>query len=166
MRATAIVMAMLLGCQTYQKVPSVVGLQDTTVYIDDESVANEYYGPVYVGDRKEVMSVLYDTMSDWTVLSDEYDVKSSETSKPWIYDDDGSPIYNDMRLGSKVFSGPMFNETMCLIKEEDGQERLCVQQYPFISSYANEGFYSYEGVLGLSHGEMNFMKFMKKENQL
>lgn len=136
------------------------------MYIDDDSVPNEYFGPVYVGDRKEVMSVLYDTMSDWTVLSDDYEVQSSQTSDAWLYEDDGSPIVNDVPLGSMVFSGPMYNETMCLIKHEDGETRLCVEKYPFISARANDGFYSYEGVLGLSHGEMNLMKFMKQENQL
>jgi len=100
-RATASIMAALLifNCQAQEMIPSVVGMQDTTVYIDDDSVPNEYFGPVFVGERKEVMSVLYDTMSDWTVLSDDYEVRTSKTSTPWVYEDDGTPIINDMALG-------------------------------------------------------------------
>lgn len=66
-----------------------------------------------------------------------------------------------------MYEGPLYNETMCLIKHRDGSTRMCLKHYPFIlSSIDNQGYYSYQGVLGLSHGEMNFMRIVKEEGLL
>jgi hypothetical protein len=40
------------------------------------------------------MDVLYDTMSDWTVIDQDYDPDQSTAAKPWL--DDDYNIYNDV----------------------------------------------------------------------
>jgi hypothetical protein len=75
------------------------------------------------------MDVLYDTMSDWTVIDQDYDPDQSTAAKPWL--DDDYNIYNDVVVGSQSYSGPIFNESMCLIRGDDNSE-LCVQQSPMV----------------------------------
>lgn len=146
--------------------PPVVGTNGNMIFIDDSYIQNEYFGPLYVGGELEKMNVLYDTMSDWTVLSDDYEIQNSKTAVPWIAEEDGEMIYNDVPIGPDYYSGPMYNETMCLHRGGKllGENHLCVRQYPFILADVGDGFYSYQGILGLSHGEMNFVKYLKSEN--
>ena len=62
----------------------VVRASGNIVNIADKSVANEYYGPLYVGSTMKSIKVSYDTMSDWTVVSSTaYDISSSITKSPW-----------------------------------------------------------------------------------
>ena len=61
------------------------------VDIDDFSVPNEYYGDLYVGSELQPFKVSYDTMSDWTVVSDRFDLFQSNSSKP-VNDEDGTQI--------------------------------------------------------------------------
>ena len=64
--------------------PPVVGSDANIINIDDSYIQNEYFGDLYVGEKREKMSVLYDTMSDWTVLSDDYEIGASATAQTWI----------------------------------------------------------------------------------
>jgi len=75
------------------------------------------------------MDVLYDTMSDWTVIDQDYDPDQSDTASPWL--DDDFNIYNDVVVGSQFYSGPIFNESMCLIRGEDSTN-LCVSDSPMV----------------------------------
>jgi len=59
-------------------------------------VPNEYFGKLFVGPRQQEMNVLYDTMSDWTVVTDDYEIWNSETAQKWVYEEDGETIYNDI----------------------------------------------------------------------
>ena len=107
------------------------------------------------------MDVLYDTMSDWTVITDDYDPDRSETAKPWL--DGDYNVYNDIYVGTNLYSGPIFNETMCLIRgHKDSVEgnRLCVRNSPIVLAPIGNELYGYDGVVGLSHGEMNYVKML------
>lgn len=75
------------------------------------------------------MDVLYDTMSDWTVIDQEYDPDRSATASPWL--DDEYNIYNDVTVGPNFYSGPIFNESMCLIRRHE-INNLCVRQAPMV----------------------------------
>ena len=52
------------------------------VVIDDKSVPNEFYGPMYLGSDMVPLKVSYDTLTEWTVInSNQYDILSSKTQK-------------------------------------------------------------------------------------
>lgn len=51
------------------RVPPVVGSEAYSVYMDDQSERFKDYAPLFVGEHMDWMDVLYDTMSDWTVLT-------------------------------------------------------------------------------------------------
>lgn len=114
------------------QVPPVVGATASTVFIDDSSERFKFYAPLFLGSHMQWMDVLYDTMSDWTVIDQDYDPDRSSTAVPWL--DDDYNIYNDVQVGSQVYSGPIFNETMCLIRGDDdaSENRLCVQSSPMV----------------------------------
>jgi len=79
------------------------------------------------------MDVLYDTMSDWTVLDQDYDPDQSTTATAWM--DDDYNIYNDVLVGPQSYSGPIFNETMCLIRKggaDNFDTKLCVEKSPMV----------------------------------
>jgi hypothetical protein len=56
-------------------------------------------------------------MSDWSVVSDDFVPRKSKSSKAWVWEDDGTPIINDIYMGSELTTGPIINDTVCLIKE-------------------------------------------------
>jgi hypothetical protein len=97
-------------------------------------------------------------MSDWTVLSEDYDVRQSRTSSAWRYDDDGELIWDEVTEGSLRYAGPIYNDTMCLLDDD-----LCVKDYPFISARESTATGEYDGILALSHGEMNYVKFLTQQ---
>ena len=53
------------------------------VEIDDSSVPNTYFGNLYVGSDVWRATVCYDTMSDWTVISSDFDVYASQSQQPF-----------------------------------------------------------------------------------
>ena len=57
------------------------------VYLDDKLVPNEYFGNLFVGSEVWRAKVCYDTMSDWTVVSDSYNIFSSENQNSVINED-------------------------------------------------------------------------------
>ena len=44
------------------------------VDIDDKSVQSEYYGRVYVGSEAWRVVTLFDTLSDWTIISTDFEI--------------------------------------------------------------------------------------------
>ena len=73
-------------------------------------------------------------MSEWTVISDDFDMFASESQEP-LYDDEDQPLQKSTDFGQKL-TGPMFTDQMCLISSgEPGDtksNRLCLPDYPFI----------------------------------
>ena len=167
-RAAAVVAAVMLSSAQANlelRVPPVVGAEASTVFIDDKSERFKYYAPVFLGEKMQWMDVLYDTMSDWTVITDEYDPDQSATATPWL--DEDYNVYNDVVVGTQLYSGPIFNETMCLIRgEAGGQNRLCVKNSPIVLTPFGDDLGGYQGVLGLSHGEMNYVRLLEQERVL
>ena len=52
----------------------VVKSSKNVVYINDKSVPNEYFGNLFIGSEVWRATVSYDTISDWTVVSNEFDL--------------------------------------------------------------------------------------------
>jgi len=49
--------------------------------------------------------------------------------------DDDYNIYNDVLVGPQSYSGPIFNETMCLIRKggaDNFDTKLCVEKSPMV----------------------------------
>jgi hypothetical protein len=59
----------------------IVRASGNVVNIDDKSMPNEYFGALYIGSEAVRVSVSYDTMSEWTVVSSDYDIFSSSSAK-------------------------------------------------------------------------------------
>ena len=55
-----------------------------TVNIADDKEFNDYKGPIYIGTEFVQLYVIYDTMSDWTVVTNGYDTFTSNTSDRWL----------------------------------------------------------------------------------
>lgn len=81
--------------------------------------------------------------------------------------DGDTNIFNDVNVGDQVYSGPIFNETMCLIRSKDRTSgRLCVPRAPMVLAPIGDDLDGYQGVLGLSRGEMNYMRLLKENKVL
>ena len=63
-------------------------------------------------------------MSDWSVVSDEFE---STSNKAW--EEDGQEVYDEVDLGPLYFSGPIYEDSLCLIKrlgaDPDHLTQLC-----------------------------------------
>ena len=63
----------------------------------------------------------------------------------------------DLGAGKSKLSGPLYNDTMCLISSgkpgDADNSRLCVQNSPFILSPIETEENTFQGVLGLAKGE-------------
>lgn len=57
------------------------------VYIDDKSIPNEYFGNIYLGSEMWRVTVYYDTLSAWNVISSEFDVQISGSISEWQTED-------------------------------------------------------------------------------
>lgn len=79
-------------------------------------------------------TVCYDTMSDWTVVSDNFDVLISGSQKP-VYSEDGNQVTAAVEFGQRL-EGPVYADRMCLISSgepgDSSSSRLCVNDNKFI----------------------------------
>lgn len=135
------------------------------VNIDDKSVPNEYFGNLYIGSESWRATVSFDTMSDWTVVDNDFDVMSSDSSKLWELPD-GEVVKRTVDLGPGMkLEGPVYNESMCLIHTgepgDSGSARLCVKDLPFVLASIDNDENSYQGVLGLARGKDNGASYVK-----
>ena len=138
----------------------VVQASANVVIIDDTSVPNEFFGPLYISPDMVPLKVSYDTLSDWTVISsDNYNAQTSNSATPWTTVND-DPITQEVKFSKFQVKGPIYNETMCLSYQSQlnnpSKARLCVENMPFVSSsivsqYEN----TYQGMLGLAKGQQN-----------
>ena len=53
------------------------------VNIDDKMVPGKQYGPIYLGSKHTQLAVHYDTMCDWTVISNNFDIGGSSSAVEW-----------------------------------------------------------------------------------
>ena len=81
--------------------------------MNDKALKYKYLGPLYAGEEMAYFQVTYDTMCAFTARDNKYDITQSNTSKAWL-DKDGNPVTQRVDLGSVIFNGPLYNETMCL----------------------------------------------------
>ena len=49
------------------------------VVIDDTSLPNQYFGNIYLGSESWRTTVYYDTLADWNVISNEFDIQISDS---------------------------------------------------------------------------------------
>ena len=84
---------------------------------------HDYNGPIYLGKEYRENHLIYDTMSDWTVIIDgnakglslesNYYVAESTTAQPMYFNKDTvESAYID--LGSVKFNGKKYREQICL----------------------------------------------------
>ena len=79
---------------------------------------NDYNGPLYIGAEYTETHLVYDTMSDWTVIvqqgvEDEVpsDYSKSDTAKPiYVDSDETSQAQVQVDLGSIFFTGREYTE--------------------------------------------------------
>lgn len=121
----------------------------------------DYYGPLMVGSDQLMNHMIYDTMSDWTVILDaeaenqqiinNYDVSSSTSAN--VKDKEVSVDY-----GSFSFSGIEVNDQFCLKKSN-----FCLKDFKFLAAKTMVGSFSANGVLGLAPtlDSRSFMKALK-----
>jgi hypothetical protein len=86
----------------------------------------DYFGPLYIGDDYRENHMIYDTMSDWTIIIGDnakgsnfpgnYNEKESTTAKPFMfkYGNDTLVQTQSVNLGSVDFNGEKYKEQMCL----------------------------------------------------
>jgi len=108
--------------------------------------------------------VSYDTLSDWTVISNEtFKVMTSDSEAPWI-SANGEPIEQQVKFGKYDVTGSIYNESMCLINQaEKSKARLCVYNMPFVYASLASDENSYQGMLGLARGtsrQINYVKLL------
>ena len=147
--------------ETFLKGP-VVRATANIVNIDDTSVPNEYYGPLFIGSAMKAVNVSYDTMSDWTMVSSTaYDISGSNTKSEWK-SPKNVPTTREFKIGDYTTRGPIYNESMCLIHSAGSADRtsarLCVNQMPFVYApidFGEESKSQLQGVLGLARGGHN-----------
>lgn len=137
----------------------VVGASANVVVINDKQVPNEFYGPVYIGSEMIPLKIVYDTLSDWTMISStNYDIEGSETKSAWV-SPKGVATTREFKMGNYETKGPIYNESMCLIYQaeakDQSQARLCVNDMPFVYAGVDMDQNSYQGVLGLARGAKN-----------
>ena len=91
-------------------------------------------------------------MSDWTVVSSNFDVLVSGTQKS-IYNEDGTQVTAGVQFG-QTLRGPVYSDRMCLISsgEPGDTGRLCVNDNQFILATILSDENTYQGVLGLGRG--------------
>lgn len=148
----------------------VVMASSNIVNIDDKSVPNEYYGNLYIGSEAWRATVCYDTVSDWTVISSDIDIQSSETGKMQTIDN-GTAVIKKVDLGlGMVLEGPLYTDNMCLIHTgepgDTASARLCVKDLPFILAPIVKDVNTYQGVLGLARGRADrpgYVQLLKKQ---
>lgn len=75
-----------------------------------------------------------------------------------------------MDLGTVVYNGPVYNESMCLIhtgyKKDIQDAKLCVKNIPFIlTKIADTNENSPQGLLGLAKGKnrLTFINLLKEQ---
>lgn len=107
-------------------------------------------------------------MSDFIAIDNKYDISQSNTSKPWS-DPDGTQKKQRVDLGTVVYDGPVYNESMCLIhtgyKADIKDAKLCVQNIPFILAKIDQDQNSPQGVLGLAKGKnrLTYINLLKDQ---
>lgn len=129
------------------------------VNIDDKSVPNEYYGNLYIGSEAWRATVCYDTVSDWTVVSSDFDIYASDTQKAWQMNN-GTMTTKSVNLGPGMeLEGPVYTDNICLIHSgepgDTASARLCVKELPFILAPIVADVNTYQGVLGLARGPVD-----------
>ena len=98
------------------------GASSNTITIDHRS-DNDYNGPLYIGSEYSETHLVYDTMSQWTVVNDQncqggcdevpsmYDRESSRSAHAQFLDTDLEvPKSETVNLGSVEFTGFTYKE--------------------------------------------------------
>ena len=86
---------------------------------------NDYFGSIYTGSEYEKNYVIFDTMSDWTVIMDnkadgleimsEYNLAESTSAKPILHEN-GSPEIVNIDFGKYDISGQKYTDKFCLFQ--------------------------------------------------
>ena len=96
---------------------------------------NDYYGPLFIGEEWNENHLVYDTMSDWTIIVGDatsgssfpgnYDVTESQTAKTVYYDAAKTTVETATAdLGSVSFNSLKFTEQMCLFQRRNDRTTL------------------------------------------
>ena len=125
---------------------SVLAASSNKVTLDERNNV-DFNGPLYIGSEFRENHVIFDTMSDWTIILDDhanggsfpsnYDQEKSTTSKKVLakHQDSDTPSHAQATLdiGSVIFSGPIMKEYMCLQQQRNERSfssgRLCVTDF-------------------------------------
>lgn len=151
----------------------IVQASANVVVIDDKSVPNDYFGPMYIGSNMVPLKISYDTLSDWTVISNQsYNVMASETQSPWV-SINGDPVTENVKFLKFDTTGSIYNESMCLIHQAEAADRsksrLCVSKMPFVYAELDSDDNTYQGMLGLARGnsqQINFVKLLYMQGSI
>jgi len=121
----------------------------------------DYYGPLMVGSDLSMNHMIYDTMSDWTVILDaaadnqeilnNYDVTKSTSANV-------DEVEQTIDYGTFSFEGVQVKDQFCLKKDN-----YCLKDFKFIAAKTMIGSFSANGVLGLAPtaDARSFMKALK-----
>ena len=104
-----------------------------------------YFGDIYAGSSYTLASVIYDTMSQYSVIfTSEYEngyanyaPLESDNAKP-LKDSDGGEMTKTITLGSWQFSGTLYRDNFCLVQSNKNKPtpqtgRLCVNPLKFLA---------------------------------
>lgn len=112
----------------------VVKSSGNVVNIDDKYLPNTYYGNLFIGSELLRATVIYDTVSDWTVVTSAFDIQTSETRHMQIDEstENATVIIKALDLGMGMrLEGPLYTDNMCLIHTGEPADisiaRLCVK---------------------------------------
>lgn len=163
-------MMLLAGTTNVQAAPANI------VDIDHLKYPQMYIGSTYIGSKFRQWHIVFDTLSDWTLINGLYDVKTSTTHRQEFTDaTKTNPARATVHLEDK-YDGNVYNETMCLKQDafyQGGERtlnsgRLCVTDYPFVLADNREIHLdgtSIGGVLGLSPARSNHNYVLKLKEQ-
>ena len=135
--------------------------------IDVEVRGNtDYFSTLYVGSHFDENHMVYDTMSDWTIVvgnhargssfPGNYDENESETAKKVTRNLEGSnrALTASVDLGTVDFMGRVYKETMCLKQLRGDRTKetgtFCLDDQEFLLATSMIGRFDANGIVGLA----------------
>ena len=110
-----------------------------------------YIGPIYVGEKRQKIDVVWDTGSDWLVIANSK-CKTCDGPNPFVRKDSSTfTQLGEKKLlayGSALCKGALVQDIVC---SEADDPNSCVLMQWILMNY-QEGFEGTDGIAGLSTG--------------
>lgn len=145
---------------------------------------SDYFGPLFIGDDYRENHMIYDTMSDWTIVVGDnsagsnfpgnYNEKLSTTARPQTYGYNNETMLKDeaVNMGTVNFSGFQYKDQMCLKQmrniRTDNTGSYCLKEHKFLLANRVFGEFEANGVVGLapSGGDNSIIEQLYNSGQI